>query len=157
LYVPPGYTLGVFNFPALTPDGKRALLNGGQEAIRYNMPNPASILVDTATGQTISTPSLTVKVAQTPTFSPDGQHVAYNDTAAGKGPLAMMDYDGGQNPPLFSNVRTVTTHPTLILAWPSFLPDSQAIVYGESQSWGTGCGDCGGSGTGELRLVETGS
>ncbi|HEY3234510.1 MAG TPA: hypothetical protein VGJ84_07325, partial [Polyangiaceae bacterium] len=91
--------------------------------------------------------NIPVKYAQTPSFSPDGKHIAFNNSDIGTGHLGIMDYDDSQSPPAFSNLRELTQHPSKILAWPSFLPDSQAVVYhegGEFRSFAAA----------ELRLVE---
>jgi hypothetical protein len=118
-----------FTFSGLTPDGKQALTSS--EPIRGTAgPNP-SRLIDAKTAQVIPTPSLPVQYAVTPAFSPDGKHVGFTNEAAGNGHLAVMDFDGTQNPPFFSNLRDVAVNDAQVLSWPSFLPDSLAVVYTE--------------------------
>ncbi|HEY3234989.1 MAG TPA: hypothetical protein VGJ84_09735, partial [Polyangiaceae bacterium] len=142
----------MFTFPGLTPDGKRALTWGtkpGSLGVRAQAKG-VTRLVDTFTGQVITTPTLTVQYAQSPSFSPDGKYVAFNNTDVGETHLAVMDYDGTLNPPAFSNLRDVAVHATKPLTWPSFLPDSLGVVYQESNKFET-------TWPSELRLVELGN
>src|SRR5262249_42534511 len=90
--------------------------------------------------------------AQTPTFSPDGLHAAFNHTNVGAGHLSMVDFDGTQSPPVFSNFKDVAVDAAKTLAWPSFLPDSNPLAYQEGDSFVTETGSLG-----ELRLVEIAS
>ena len=141
----------VFAFGALTPDGKRLVANGipaseplprGLSAnVTRPTPGPfASRFFDTKTGAAIEAPSLSsaVTYALTPTFSPDGAHLAFNnrDLSAGH-TLSALDYDPSSSPPTFSNLRTVLENPEKVLAWPSFLPDSAAVVFHEGDSFDT--------------------
>jgi len=133
----------VFSFGALTPDGTRLLANG----IAPSAPMPrgllgpfASQLFDTKSGNPIAVPSFSSRVtyAVTPNFSPDGAHLAFNnrDLSAGH-TLSVMDYDSTTSPPTFTNLRTALENPNQVLAWPSFLPDSAAIVFHEGDSFDT--------------------
>ncbi|HET7541526.1 MAG TPA: hypothetical protein VFK05_16735 [Polyangiaceae bacterium] len=133
----------VFSFGALTPDGTRLLSNG----IADTPPLPRGLLgpyaskfFDTKSGKEISVPSLTSRVsyALTPNFSPDGAHLAFNnrDLSAGH-TLSALDYDGTSSPPTFDNLRTILENPDKVLAWPSFLPDSAALVFHEGDSFDT--------------------
>ncbi len=133
----------LFALGALTPDGKRVLSMGapstGPLPRGFNGPY-ASQLVDTKTGTTIAAPSFTDKVtyAVTPNFSPDGAHLAFNnrDVSAGH-TLSVMDYDGSATPPAFSNLRDVLTSPSKVVAWPSFLPDGNAVLFHEGDAFDT--------------------
>jgi hypothetical protein len=142
----------IFAWPGLTPDGKRALTNGVPQMgtqlkkIGAGAGIPA-VLVDTTTVQVIPS-SLPVKFMQTPAFSPDSLHVAFNNSDLGPGHLSVMDYDGTQNPPVFSNLTDVVQSVSLV-GWPSYLPDSQAVVYHEGKNFETI--------NAELRLVELGT
>jgi hypothetical protein len=147
-----------FAFAALTPDGTLALTNGvpsnapPYEPHGFNGGYPSQ-LVNTMTGAVVSASPLGPHIGQTPAFSPDGKHVAFID---GQGspttrPLVMMDFDGTS---AFSNLKTLrnetemttnacnastswnSTTPLPIcsaqskaIAWPSFTPDSAAIIY----------------------------
>ncbi|MEI9954426.1 MAG: hypothetical protein WDO74_37035 [Pseudomonadota bacterium] len=148
----------VFAFGALTPDGTRLLANG----IATTAPMPrgllgpfASQLFDTKSGKAIDAPTFNSQVsyAVTPSFSPDGAHLAFNnrDLSAGH-TLSVMDYDSSSSPPTFSNLRTALENPDKVLAWPSFLPDSAAIVFHEGDSFDTAKYQ-GGALYADLRLV----
>jgi hypothetical protein len=115
----------------------------------------ASQLIDTGTGQAIAAPSFTSSVtyALTPNFSPDAAHVAFNDRDVSAGhTLSVMDYDGSTTPPTFSNLRAVFTS-TRVAAWPSFLPDSGAVVFHEGDAFDTAKYQ-GGPLYADLRLVD---
>ncbi len=150
----------LFALGALTPDGKRLLVNGipGDGPVPRGLVGPfASRLVDTKTGNTIPAASFTdqVKFAMTPNFSPDGAHVAFNnrDVSAGH-TLSMMDYDGSTSPPTFSSLRELVTSPGKVVAWPSFLPDGKGIVFHEGDAFDTAQYQ-GGALYADLRLVGT--
>ncbi|HEY3237119.1 MAG TPA: hypothetical protein VGJ84_20535 [Polyangiaceae bacterium] len=152
---------GWLSFCAFAPDGKRLFTNGTPTdtslATPRTGPQPqGSVLVDLPSGNTISTPSLQnigVKFAQLPIFSPDGKHIAFNHSDLGDTRhLAVMDYDGAQNPPVFSNLRDVASDPTLSLSWPSFIPDSGAVVYQQGIDFETTTGR-----KGDLRFVDIGA
>ena len=133
----------VFSFGALTPDGTRLLSNG----IPETQPLPRGLLgpytskfFDTKSGKELAVPSFSSQVsyALTPNFSPDGAHLAFNNRDLSEGhTLSAMDVDLTSSPPTFSNLRTVEQNADQVLAWPSFLPDSAAIVFHEGDSFDT--------------------
>ncbi|HEV8247843.1 MAG TPA: hypothetical protein VGP93_18845, partial [Polyangiaceae bacterium] len=135
-----------FAFAGLSPDGSMALTNG-QPPDRWppfvmrgvhSTEGYASALIDTTTGMPISAPSLSslVTYAQAPSFSPDGQHVAFiNGDRLDQRVLSVMDVDATQSPPVFSNLRDLVTEPTDALAWPSFLPDGRGVVFHQGDSF----------------------
>jgi hypothetical protein len=150
----------VFAFGALTPDGTRLLANG----IATSAPMPRGLtgpfpsqLFDTKSGLAIPAPTFSSQVtyAVTPNFSPDGAHLAFNnrDLSAGH-TLSVMDCDPGSSPATFSNLRTALEHPDKVLAWPSFLPDSAAIVFHEGDSFDTAKYQ-GGALYADLRMVRS--
>ncbi|HEY0463226.1 MAG TPA: hypothetical protein VGC79_03410, partial [Polyangiaceae bacterium] len=149
----------VFAFGALTPDGTRLIANG----IAPTAPMPrgllgpfASQLFDTKSGNAIAAPTFTSQVsyAVTPNFSPDGAHLAFNNRDLSEGhTLSVMDYDSKSSPPTFSSLRTVLENPDKVLAWPSFLPDSAAIVFHEGDSFDTAKYQ-GGALYADLRMVD---
>jgi hypothetical protein len=177
----------LFSFVGLTPDGTKGLVSGLPPKRNgpflphgiFSTPGTPSKLVDTATGQDIAAPSLAtlVNYATTPAFSPDGAHVAFVngdrleptclDTkmcnaaciAACTRVLSIMDFDGKASPPAFSNVRDLVTNKGTAVAWPTFLPDGQAILYHEGDSLDSDVfqGDFSPLGPqyAELHLVET--
>jgi hypothetical protein len=132
-----------FAFGGLTPDGSRMLGNG----VPVNGPRPRGLandfpskLWDTKTGQEIAAPSFTsmIQYALTPAFSPDGKKVAFNWLEKSLGTtLAVMDYDGTQTPPLFSNLTEVVNVPTGVAAWPSFTADSKGVLYHQGDAFDT--------------------
>jgi hypothetical protein len=102
-----------FAFSALTPDGKLALTNGNPALAPPDEPHGfngayQSNLVDTTTGATVTSPSLTqlVHTAQTPAFSPDGTLVVFinGDMAPATRPLSLMSFDGTS---VFSNLKVL--------------------------------------------------
>jgi hypothetical protein len=48
-----------------------------------------------------------------------------------------MDYDGSSSPPTFSGLRSAVDNPDKVVAWPSFLPDSNALVFHEGDAFDT--------------------
>jgi len=149
-----------FALGALTPDGTRLLSNGiaPTAPVPRGLTGPyASQLFDTKSGKVIEAPTLgdQVKYALTPTFSPDGSLIAFNNRDASTGQrLSVMDYDASASPPTFSNLRTVLQNADQkVLAWPSFLPDSKGIVFHEGDSFDTALYQ-GGALYADLRLVD---
>jgi len=150
----------VFAFGALTPDGTRLISNG----IATTAPLPRGLtgpfpsqLFDTKSGNAIVAPSFSSQVtyALTPNFSPDGAHLAFNNRDLSEGhTLSVMDYDSSTSPPTFSNLRTALENPDKVVAWPSFLPDSGAIVFHEGDSFDTAKYQ-GGALYADLRMVST--
>ncbi|HEX4445599.1 MAG TPA: hypothetical protein VH044_02640 [Polyangiaceae bacterium] len=161
---------GQFNWGALSPDGTLLFNNGAMNkggiklqgsAAEDNGPTAAQ-LFSVATGATFASTGIPAGlVAGSPTFSPDGKHVAFNfysgtvggtDAGAGDGgvdgggalvgdgvSLAVMDYDPTAS--VFSNFRVVFTPPHGTSVWPTFLPTNGALVFElETQSnnrdWG---------------------
>ncbi len=174
-----------FSFAALTPDGSLALTNGNVSGVPPVVPHGLlgdyqSILVNTSTGAPLASPSLTqlVKHAQSPAFSPDGKHVAFfNGDVTPARELSIMDFDGTS---VFSNLKILrnetdtTTNSAAAQggsqpppgpplpktdAWPSFTPDSAAVVYHSGDSFDSSGFNYNGTGTSyaqyaELHLVE---
>jgi hypothetical protein len=135
----------IFGWAALSPDGSLAVTNtatmsmapGDTATHVYAFPPaPTGALPLTGTG-------LDGVMAATPTFSPDGKHIAFtlqSSSATFPGGLAggngtpdtqvvVMDFDGKT----FSNGRVVYTLPagqvgTSCVGFPSFTPDSAAVL-----------------------------
>jgi len=144
----PSYSNGTFTYGGIYPDGSMALL-GSQE--NYHSYGGSS---DLFTRTPISSSGATdftnlVTRAVTPSFSPDGQHVAFNfwsgsgnatTTATAGRTLAVMDFSCGAmmssvtcgaTPWGFSGLRELYTDPTNghYVGWPSFTPDSKMVAF----------------------------
>jgi hypothetical protein len=163
-----------YAFAGLTPDGTLALTNGvpalGPPYVPHGLANDyQSILVNTQTGAPVASPTLAqlVKHAQAPAFSPDGKHVVFinGDLTPSQRILSIMDFDGTAT---FSNMKTLVTEMNMTsswgapqpksIAWPSFTPDGNGVLYQEGDSFDSS-GFTGGttlskSQYAELRLVE---
>lgn len=168
-----GSTGQQYAFAGLTPDGTLALTNGvpalGPPYVPHGLSNDyQSFLVNTQTGAPVASPSLTslVKHAQAPAFSPDGKRVTFvNGDLFPERVLSVMDFDGTST---FSNMKKLVTETDTTtswgspqpktVAWPSFTPDGNAIIYHEGDSFDSS-GFTGGTSVSkaqyaELRLVE---
>jgi len=65
--------------------------------------------------------------AAMPAFAPNGQLITFNDEDIGdRHTLVTMAFDKATN--TFSNLTQLANDPTNYLGWPSFLPDSSAVV-----------------------------
>ncbi|MDI1437053.1 PD40 domain-containing protein [Polyangium sorediatum] len=149
-----------FSFGGLTPDGTYMITNGipaSGSPVRGLAGEYPSVLLDTKTGANVGASSFTnaVKYALTPTFSPDGKHLAFSwyDASPGR-TLAMMDVDLLQSPPSFSAITELLTVPSGIVGWPSFTPDGAAVLYHAGDRFDT-AGYGATASYGEVFLVET--
>jgi hypothetical protein len=142
----------MFAFAGLSPDGSLAVTNGipGDANAGYGWPpylphgvraptGYPSMLVNTSTAADIpdGTSSLAafVSYAQTPVFSPDGKHVAFiNGDMLPARVLSVLDFDGVST---FSNMQDALTTANKSIAWPTFLPDGQGLIFHEGDSFDT--------------------
>ncbi len=132
-----------FAWAGLYPDGSLALSNSGMPMADQDWaPSAASSrLFSLPDGAEVTTSGLTdfVTQAATPSFSPDGAHVAFNfySGAGGAGitatkTLVAMDFDRATS--AFSNPRALYTEGSARSpAWPSFLPTNDAVVFGVTE------------------------
>jgi WD40-like Beta Propeller Repeat len=143
-----GDVAGKFTYGGVYPDGTFVLANSNDNFHCYA---GSSDLFSRDTLLEVPSTGFTNVVAQavTPTFSPDGRHVAFNfwqakpgtdaGVAAGGGSsLAAMDFDCGaaagdiacSAPPYsFSNLREIYRDGTRTAGWPGFTPDGTAVVF----------------------------
>jgi len=140
-------------FGALTPDGTWLLGNGVPDSgvkmrgIKGAFP---SRLYDARTGEPVNDSYFGsgTKTFLSPTFSPDTKWLAFNDRNASDGhTLGLLSFNAATNPPTASNYQSLYTS-TAIAAWPTFTPDSKAVVFHEGDSIDTG----GGNGTDNVSL-----
>ncbi len=136
-----------FAWAGLYPDGTLALSNSGMPMADQDWAPSAdgSRLFSLPDGAEVTTTGLSdfVTKTATPSFSPDGQHVAFN-FYAGTGAAGMtatktlvaMDFDRSSS--TFSNPRALHTEAGVRFpAWPSFLPTNDAVVFGVTESFPT--------------------
>ncbi|MBP9205323.1 MAG: hypothetical protein KBG28_15240 [Kofleriaceae bacterium] len=147
----------MWSFAALTPNGALALSNGipaSGSPIRGLSGTFRSRLYDTATGLEVAAPSFTdaVQYALTPAFAPAGDKVAFTWHQGNSRNLAVSSVDLTQAPPVFGPPAIAVTVGSGIVGWPSFLPDSGAVVYQAGTAFDTEHGN-----TAELRLVALGA
>jgi hypothetical protein len=136
-----------FDWGAVYPDGTMAVANSGDGFHHYS---GNSDLFSLADGSTIPSTGFegVVNQAVTPVFSPDGRHLAFS-FLSGPGSasvqpsalhtLALLDFDCGApsgsvtctsgGTYTFSNLRLLDSDMTRYVGWPSFLPDSSAVVF----------------------------
>lgn len=129
-----------YAFAGLTPDGTLALTSGVLENVmpRGLSGNYPSRLIETATGNEVVAPTFPVQFAMTPMFAHDGTKVAFTDYDLGNPKtLRVMDVDLTQNPPLFSNLLSLVTATGNVAGWPSFLPDTGAVLYHDGDHFDT--------------------
>ena len=76
-----------------------------------------------------------VTYAVSPVFAPDGTRVAFiNGDLLPARVLSVMDFDGVSQ---FSNMQDAVTTANEAIAWPSFLPDGQGLIYHQGDSFDT--------------------
>jgi hypothetical protein len=156
----------LFSTTGLSPDGSMALTSAVPPSTWSpfighgvaSMNGFASSLVSTTTGADLgaTTLSANVKYAIAPMFSPDGTRLAFvngdKQTATCtteafitspdcRHVLSTLDVDLAASPPAFSNPVDLidVKGGGKVIAWPSFLPDSQGIIYHQGDSFDS-CG-----------------
>ncbi|HEY1960128.1 MAG TPA: hypothetical protein VGH28_31180 [Polyangiaceae bacterium] len=135
----------VYEFTATNPDGSIVVMTTSDKLGGMWQANPVAIY--DGAGNKLTTTGLEglVQYAATPSFSPDGKLLAFNDEhTAGEGSpsannqIDMLSFD--PNAKTFSNLVTLVKDTTTVnlLGWPSFTPDGKFVFYdhhqGESSS-----------------------
>ena len=128
---------GNLGWVGMSPDGDKGIGNRVPIPGGANPNSGPSELYDMTSGAVIPSTGLTDLIARAgfPSFSVDGQHVAFNfysgpgDGNIGTGDgtkLVAMDFDGASN--TFSGARLLYqgANPP---GWPSFLPTNDAVVF----------------------------
>jgi hypothetical protein len=136
--MPVGPNNGQTVFPGIYPDGSMLLSSAvptsGSPSLGFGSSSP-SALFSLPGGTRLSASGLPASLgASLPAFSPDGTHVAFNffsgtigsKSADGRS-LAVMDFDKATL--TFSNPRVLFTPTTGTALWPSFLPNSNGVVF----------------------------
>jgi hypothetical protein len=150
---------GMFTYGGIYPDGTMALTSSQEDY--HAWPNVSDLRSVASYSPAMAAGGLggAVTRAVTPSFSPDGQHVAFNFwsgagaigvTAGGGRSLAAMDFSCGAPmssvacgapPYTFTALRELYRAPAgHYVGWPSFTPDSKMVVF---QHTVTACGDDG--------------
>jgi hypothetical protein len=148
----------LYAFGGLTADGELLLTSGVPEAgakMRGMSGKLASRLVETASGVSVEADGFDVEIAMTPNFAPDGSKVAFtnHDESAGGHVLSVMSFDGTASPVRFSDLINVVQDAEHVVAWPSFLPDSSAVLFHAGDSFDTALPK-GGELRADIRLVD---
>ncbi len=147
--------------PGITPDGTLYVASAHPTGVgpkSYGAGVMTAGLYETSSGNLVSGSGVPGG-AMTPAFSPDGARLVFNDDAIDDGHgLALMDFS--ESTRTASNYTTLLSGTTNYPAWPSFLPDGNALVFqfGVSSDFtGGGTGLSGGTTpgpAGDLYLVD---
>ncbi len=122
-----GSTVATYAFPAIYPDGSLLLSNTGP--LPGIAPPSTSGLFSVPAGAAIASSGLPAGFsAATPSFSPDGTFVAFNQYGVDKVSLAAMAFANGTK--TFSGLVKLTTPPAGTTdLFPAFLPTNDAVIY----------------------------
>ena len=136
-------------FGALSPDGNWLVGNASSDVawLRGLSGKFASRVYDAKTGAVVEYKDESAYFsgksahnAVSPTFSPDGKHLAFadrDDDSAGHR-LSIMDANLAANPPTFEHKAQLASNLEKVLGWPTFLPDSKAVIFQEGTTYDTG-------------------
>jgi hypothetical protein len=139
---------GMFTYGGIYPDGTMALASSQED---YHAWGGSSDVYSVATQAAVGTSGFSnlITRAVTPSYSPDGRHVAFGFWAGpgngtikpGNGSLTVMDFTCGA--PMssvacaagggfaFSNLRQLYSDPAAdhYVGWPSFTPDGKMVAF----------------------------
>lgn len=117
-------------FAGVFPDGSLYLSSAHQGAVGTRSTgngDPNATLYETDTGAVVPNTAIPTG-AMTPTFSPDGSLLTFNDFAINGGHgLAVMSFD--KTARTAAAYKQIYSTDTLYPGWPFFLPDDKAIVF----------------------------
>jgi len=121
-------TANNFGFAAISPDGTFLFTNGGG-SLPATSADPVSGLFSIPSGAPIPSTGLPAGLGgATPSFSPDGAHVAFNYYTSDQASLAAIDFQ--QATSTFSNLQTLNTPASGTRdLFPAFLPTSDAVIF----------------------------
>jgi hypothetical protein len=158
---------GRFGWGALFHDGTFLLSNSADPNMQAAYAQPNSLFALPSGNAVASTGWPNGLRAATPSFSPDGKHVSFDQFSLDKKSLAAMDFDPMNK--VFSNLQTLYTPQMGTAVWPTYLPSNDAIVFHLETAYNgrdyagtrSGCdssGSCSDSGThAELWWVDVAS
>jgi hypothetical protein len=118
---------GRFGWGALFHDGTFLLSNSADPNMQAAYGQPNSLFALPSGSAVASSGWPNGLRAATPSFSPDGKHVAFDYFSLDKKSLAAMDFD--VNTTAFSNLATLYTPQSGTAVWPSYLPTNDAIIF----------------------------
>ncbi|MBX3227643.1 MAG: hypothetical protein KIT84_14910 [Labilithrix sp.] len=133
-------------FGALSPDGNWLVGSASRSGawIRgLGGLDQNSRLYDAKTGAIVEDGFFTAaagRKAVAPSFSPDAKLLAFGDrerNASGRA-ISILDANLTSSPPSFTNNRELVASNNRVVGWPSFLPDSKAVLYQEGTAYDTG-------------------
>ena len=155
-----------FPFGGLSPDGNW-LVGSASAYLRGLSGAFSSRLYDAKTGEVVDDPwfgagaasgEANKRKAVAPAFSLDAKKLAFGDREKdnetdSEGPnghrISIMDVNLTSSPPTFTNKIKLAANPDKVVGWPSFLPDSKGVLYGEGDKY-----DTAGAADGKSQLVH---
>jgi hypothetical protein len=137
------FPFGAFTFDGNWLVGSGTAFNRGLSGTYYSRlynAKTGAVVDDDFFGKGAVDTDANKKLAFSPAFSPDTTHIAFGDrnSDANGHQLSIMDVSMAGGQPAFSNLKKLANDVNKVLGWPSFLPDSKAILYGAGSTYDTG-------------------